>query len=221
MPGKELTPYIREINELADNAFDQMYQQSEALVIDSDEKQDQANEMIAQAKKLSGKIENRRKEIYDEFYPPAERKKMKEINDRAKLYKDRLATLVKGLEQKFVAYMYERRLAHAKAEAERLEREKKEREEHEKKMAFVPPEAQVPAPPAKKPAPNKLLATRTTQTGSSYTKKEKYFVISEFANVPDDYKVLDEVKVRKAMHKGIEIPGIEYRERDRVATRLK
>lgn len=220
---KELTIYQREINDLA-AGFDDMFKQSEALVVDNDEKHGQANEMIAQAKKLSGRIEDRRVGIYGELYPKKSRSIMKEVNERAKLYKDRLSTICIGLEAKFLGYQERKRQAAIKLEAERIAKEEAERKAHEKKMAHVPPEI-------REEAPNKFLAptptTPTTpkmiqgHTGSSYTKKEKYFVMVDFSKVPDGYKTLDERRVRRAMHDGIEVPGIEFKVRDKLATRLK
>jgi hypothetical protein len=226
--GKAVTPYYTQINEIA-AGFDGMQAEADALVVDSDESQGQANEMIAQAKKLSRAIEDRRVKIYDELYPKANRKVMKEVNERAKLYKGRLVTMNCSLEGKFLSYRDEKRRAEVKAEAERIAKEEAERKaaeaEREAKMAHIPPEMREDVAPVvvestptvQKPVTNMVQG----HTGNSYTKKEKYFVMVDFSKVPDGYKTLDEVRVRKAMRDGIEIPGIEYKTRDKLATRLK
>lgn len=235
----EVVPFIRQINEIAGKALADMCAQAASLVVDSDKKKGQANEMIAQTKKLSKAIEDRRVKIYDELYPKENRKDMKETNDRAKLYKDRLSVLCNEIEGKYLIYQEEQRQIAVKAEAERIGaeekriREEKERmeaskKEMEAKMAHVPPEMReevtiepMPAPePA--PAPVRPKANMVQgHTGSSYTKKEKYFEVEDLSRVPDEFKVLNEVLVRKAMHAGRPIPGIVYKERDKLATRLK
>ena len=137
---QEITRYRREINDLADT-WSSMQDQVDKLVVDSDEAQGQANEMIAQAKKLHGKIEDRRKEIYDELYSPANRRIMAEVNKQAKIYKDRLDAMAKKLEAKFLGYQEEKRLAAVKAEAARLEAERKMREaEAQRVQVAVPPD---------------------------------------------------------------------------------
>ena len=52
----------------------------------------------------------------------------------------------------------------------------------------------------------------TTDSGMVKFRTKKIFTVSDLSNVPIEYHLLDEVKVRKAMKDGIELPGINYSE---------
>jgi len=205
--------------------WDEISNKAEALVVDSEASKMQANDMLAQSKKLGKMIEDRRVEVYDELYPKASRGIMKKVNAAAKTIKEALVGIERSIEVKYLAYDRKVREEAALAEAKRIEDERKAREESQKAAAHLPPGME-PAPVVieSTPAVVKPVENMTSSgLGSTYKKKIKSFKVVDFSLVPDDFKILDESLVRKIMHhpdRGA-IPGIVWTTEEKLSTKVR
>ncbi len=205
--------------------LEDMEKSSGTLLIKNDADKHLATEMIGKAKRLAKLIEDKRVEIYDGLYPVENRKVVKTSNDLAKGYKRRLDLVSIGLEQKYLAFDREVREAAALEEARRIQAERKAKYELEEKAKFLPPDVEVPKfiEPVTHMRPSVVSNITRSDNAASYKKKVKGFKIIDFSLVPDEYKEICVVDVRREMNKKDrkDIPGIKWTEDEKLATRLK
>lgn len=187
-----LTPYLVQIDEMA--------VQADAVSIASDDDNTRAVEMGLQAKKLGKAIDEARK-----GFVAAPGEYVKSVNGLARGIIDKLSGIEMALKRKIGDYQHrvemERRKAEleARKQAEELQRKLNE----EAKAANVEP-VKIEAPAVPKAAP----VVRTAE-GTSYQHKEWKFEVVKDADVPREFLVVDQGKIRQAVRDGIRtIPGV-------------
>jgi hypothetical protein len=204
-------------------SFDNMELTANKLTINSGDDMAIGNELIAQAKSLQNKIEERRLSVYDEIYPKEGRKVVKGVNTLAKKFKDRLTGIINIVDTKYMTY---HRKIKQKEATELLYREEELARAKEKRdKLFIPPNLMrsekfnMPAPAEIQEAAANLTKS---DSGSSYIKKIKGYRVTDFSKVPDSYKMLDETSVRQVMNSKDrhDIPGIEWTLEEKRVTRL-
>jgi len=164
--------------------------------------------MIANLKKA---LEEKRKE-----YTQPLNDHLKEINTAFKVFSEPLDVADRALRGKILAFnAAQRRLQDEAARAEALRREAAEIEARltqETGEIFLSNKPAVPVPEA---APvNKAY----TEVGTMGTRKIRKWECKDFAQVPDEYKMLDGAKIGKVIRAGISaIAGIRIYEEDTIA----
>ena len=142
---------------------------------------------------------------------------VRRINDLFKGYSAPLDRADAALRAKITAYH---------AEQERLRREEAERlrklaEKEQARLERAAAKKGIPAPPPiPVPTPAAVPKTMTGEYGSMTTRKEWRFDITDEAQVPRQYLVVDEARIRAAIRAGIrEIPGVRIYQVEIVSVR--
>lgn len=167
---------------------------------------DRATELGVMAKKLSKELV-----AHKQYYEAPHSEYVKKVRNLFKVFLDPLVAIPPMLGRKlsdwriFQENERRRRIAEQEALARKIqkEEEQKARESAEKGAAYTP------VAPAPVVVPEVPKTTRTTE-GSSSQRKEWTFKIVDPDKVPNEYRVIDEKAIRKAVKAGIrEIPGVE------------
>jgi hypothetical protein len=183
-------------------------------VID-DESEVRAIEMIAQAKKLTKAIDDKRKVLIkdaDEF--------VRGINGLCNsLYKATLADIVTTLKGRAGEYAQRKELERRKREKAKEDALKRAQEVINQEAAAAGVEAPIVAP---MPPEKKETTVRTAEGTSSTRLVWKMTGITDFSKVPDEWKTLDTQKVNAAIKAGVrEIPGITIEEVPEMSVRMR
>jgi len=217
----EYTPdQIEDMVELATKKFGKFAEELKRLreiakgfKVEDDAAEKEALEMIGKVKKFLKAGESERKVIIG-----PSKMFFDSINRFWKPYKDIGADIERILKRGLGQYM-------AKKELERKEREKKEAEAAAALQAKLDAEAEekglekveVKIVKEKK---DKKEVVRSSSGTAAHTRKNWTFEVLDFSKVPDQYKVLDRVKVNSAIKAGIrEIPGLEIKQEIGVSVR--
>ena len=184
---------------------------AEALAVDSDAGNRAAVELASQAKKVARAIEDLRKR-----FVAAPNEYVKAVNNLAKGLADPFARIEAGLKSKIGAWA-------SKVELERRKNEEAARRAAAEVQASLDAEAkkagvasvQVDAPVI----PKSDTITRT-EAGSAHQQKVWAFRVVDPGQVPREYLVVDERKLREAVKAGLRnIPGVEVFEESRTVIR--
>lgn len=160
---------------------------------DSEEK---AIMKAGEIKFLHIEIDNKRKEIikdHDQF--------VRKVNSLVKSFKDILDPALSELKGKIGNYQY-------KKEIERREREKKALEEQKKLQNQIQKEAEkkgvlAPDMPDIVPVEKKQAVTRTESGASAHIRTEWTYELNDFAKLSDEYKMVDDKKIKAMIKAGI------------------
>jgi len=190
---------------------DKLVDQAKAFKIDSEETQRNAVAFLGQIKTAAKGLEKKRDEIVDE-----PNSFVRAVRGLVKSFTDKLADAEISLKDKVLAYNRTLELkrqeqeALARKETEKLQK-KLDREAEKKGLDPV----QLPTPIIPKTPP----ITRT-ETGTAFTKKYWTFKIVDEAQIPREYLVASDIKIRDAIKAGIrEIIGIEIFEQESLTVR--
>ncbi|SNR98981.1 hypothetical protein SAMN04488503_2214 [Humidesulfovibrio mexicanus] len=194
-----------------DAEIDKMVAQTERLMVSDDATNATAVEMANQAKKIDAAIERVRKDLV-----LAPNEYVKSVNGLAKGFQGRLGTIVASLRGKVGAYAQRIEMERRKAEeaARKAQAELQAKIDAEAKAAHVEP-VQIAAPAL----PKQQTIVRT-EAGSATQRKVWKHEITDETQVPREYLMVDEAKVRQAVKQGVrEIPGIRIYEHTEIAFR--
>lgn len=196
---------------LYSTGVDKLVDQARAFRIDSEETQKGAVAFLGQIKTAAKGLEKKRDEIVDE-----PNSFVKAVRGLVKSFTDKLADAEISLKDKVLTY--NRTLELKRQEQEALAR--KETEKLQKKLdkgaekKGLDP-VQLPTPIIPKTAP----VTRT-ETGTAFTKKLWTFKILDETQIPREYLVASDTKIRDAIKGGIrDIPGLEIFEQESLTVR--
>jgi len=188
--------------------------QAQSIEILDKPEYEEGAKLFAQIKSFKKTIDTQRKELIKLPYDYVRR-----VNAFAKEISKPLDDAETVIKQKLIDY-------EAKKELERREQEKKAEEERKRLQERLNKEAQekgveaVILPEVMFPKEEKNIVH--TESGDTvYTRNVWDFEIVDFAQVPDEYKVIDEKKVRQAINRlGIrEIPGLRIFQKKTIVKR--
>lgn len=190
--------YDDEINRLVDVA--------DALQVLDEDSEKVAIEMAGQAKTFLKRLEEERKRNIadpDTF--------VRGVNKLCKTFKDKIASIESGLKKKVGDFQWKKELDRRKREKAAQEAAIKLQQQVEKEAKKAGVEAPVITPA---PVEKKETVTRTDSGASAHIRTEwKCTEVLDFAKVPDDYKMLNEQKVKAAIKSGVHnIPGLKIEE---------
>jgi hypothetical protein len=196
----DLTP-VKERLAAYDPKIEEMQAQAEALQVEDDQSNEQAVAMAGQAKQINRKIEKARKGFVEE-----PNRFVKAVNSLAKSYQSKFTAIENGLKRKITDFQRQQEIERRKREAEA----KRQAEEAQKKLKQEAQKAGVEAPKVEAPAmPEQPTATRT-EYGAAHQRKVWTYEIQEESQIPREYLVVDQKKIRQAVKDGIrEIPGVK------------
>lgn len=187
---------------------------AEAIEILDKPEYEEGAKLFAQVKSYKKIIDSQRKELIKLPYDYVKR-----VNAFAKEISKPLDDAETIIKQKLIDY-------EAKKELERREQEKRAKEERKRLQEQLNKEAQekgveaVILPEVMFPKEEKNIVH--TEAGDTvYTRTVWDFEIVDFAKVPDEYKIIDEKKVRQAINRlGIrDIPGLKIFQKKTVVKR--
>lgn len=183
-----------------DKAIDAMVVQAKGHEVTDEETNTNAVAMAGQAKAIANKVEKLRKSIVD-----APNQFVKSVNNFAKQYTGKLAEIESNLKAKINRYQVEQQRA-------RIEAQKRAEEEARKLQELVNKESvDAGIEPVQVVAPVIPVATITrTDNGSASLRKVWTWRLKDFAQVPDQFKVLNEKEINLNIKAGARnIPGLE------------
>ncbi len=195
-----------------DPRFESIKAVAVALEVKDDDTAATATEMIGQGSKLIKALDAKRKEIIKD--PDAY---VRGVNSIVRQVKQKVEGIVKMLKnQKLGPYHY-------KKEMDRRKEEKKAKDTAaamQKEIDKAAEKAGVETVNMPDPVIPKKTEPIRTDVGTSSTRMVWDFEISEPEKVPDDYRVIDEKKIKRAIDAGIrDIPGVHIYERPQVSVR--
>lgn len=177
-----------------------MVDEARALTVQDDAANVRAVELGNQARKLVKGIEDIRKK---HVAPLNER--VKDINAAAKVYTERLGEVETGLKRKIGVFQSQQELERRKAEEQArqaIAEEQARLDALAKKNNVAPVVLEAVLPPE----PPRVVRT---ESGSSHQRQEWTFEVQDETQVPREYLMVDERKIREAVKAGIrEIPGV-------------
>lgn len=180
--------------------IDQMHAQATDHKVSDNNSLEAAVTMASQAKAAFKRIDDLRKE-----YVADPNNYVKSINGFAKVYTSKLKGIEENLKSKISSYQYALEMERRKAEQRAREEARKLQEKINKEAAAAKIEP-VQVAPQVIPQPKTIVRT---EAGSASQRMEWKWEQVDFAQVPDEYKALDGVKINKAVRAGIrEIAGI-------------
>lgn len=187
-----LSPYMEQIQTMQTEAA--------AVTIASDADNARAIEMGLQSKKLKDAIEKARKQFVAD---PGEF--VKSVNTLSKSFTERLLGIETGLKRKIGEYQQRKELERRKAEEEA----RKQAAELQAKLDAEAKAAHVEPVKIEAPAIPKAAGPVRTAEGSSYQVSVWQFEIQAEADVPREYLLVDQAKIRQAVKDGVRnIPGV-------------
>jgi len=193
-------------NELSvyDPQIEEMRAKAESVQVQDTETMEQASELAAQTRQIKKAIESARKR-----YVENPNQFVKNVNSIAKKYTNKFDEMERGLKKKIAAYQDELERKRKEEERRRQEEERKRREAEEQAKAKGEEPQPEPAPqeePEPQPEPPRSVQT---DYGKTFTKKVWTFEVQDESQVPREYLVVDQKKIRQAVKDGVrEIPGV-------------
>jgi hypothetical protein len=194
-----------------DKQIDAMVQQATALEVGDDPAQVMAVEMAGQSKRLCNAIEKIRKD-----YVEPHNAFVKSVNGLAKSFQCKLTEIESGLKRKISVYQQRLELERRKQEeaARRAAAEAQRKMDAEAKAAGV--ETVTIDAPVIPPADPVIR----TAAGSAYQERFWSFEVQDEAQIPREYLMVDERKLRDAVKAGVRtIPGVRIWEDSRTKIR--
>lgn len=201
---KTFRAWVDQVANLLEKAID--------LKVENDQQNEIAVSMGTTAKQLYKKVEAQKNELIKE---PEEY--VKGIRSFAKIFTEKLLQIESTLKQKITSYrvIQEQKRREASLEA------KKETDRLQAKLTEEAAEKGIEAPKILDPILPKEAPVIRTETGSASGRKTWTFELIDLSKVPEEYKILDEKKVRDAVRAGIrQIEGIRIYERETTTFRL-
>lgn len=187
-----LTPYMEQIQT--------MQTEASAVVIASEADNTRAIEMGLQSKKLKDAIEKARKQFVAD---PGEF--VRSVNALAKSFSEKLLSIETGLKRKIGEYQQRKELERRKAEEEA----RKQAAALQAKLDAEAKAAHVEPVKIEAPAIPKASGPVRTSEGSSYQVSVWQFEIQAEADVPREYLMPCEARIRQAVKDGVRnIPGV-------------
>lgn len=190
---------------------DLMVTEAQTLTVDSTESQEAAVLLGTSSKKLSKQIDDLRKRIVED---PNDF--VKSVNGFAKVFIDKLTAIETTLKKKITDYrlLQEQKRREQEQAAIRAQLELQKKLDAEAKEKNIEP-VQVPAPVI----PKEQAPVRT-ETGSASARKVWTFEVVNASEVPDEYKRIDEAKIRDSVRAGIrEIKGLRIYQEEKTSFR--
>jgi len=185
--------------------------QAESLKIVDDQTDLRAKQILTEVTQAKKKLEDLRKEFVRPF-----NEGVKNINS---FFKERILPAdetIGVIKNKVGVYFREKAIA-AEKERKRQEILAAKRQETADKKAQKEGTIASAVPVPTMPEPEK---TTRTQGGSVTTRKVWKFQVNDVSRVPDEYKIVDERKIRQAVSSGIrDIPGVVIYQDEEVAVR--
>lgn len=196
---------IQEAHDWKDTV-DDLVLKATSFKIEKSEQMEEAADILSMIKDAGKELEKARKEA------------VRPLNDEVKLINDSYKPLTQSLADSEKAV--KSKILDFQREQERIAREARERLEEQRRKeaeANTPPEPMLIEPEIPQP----VTKSATGSFGKVSTKKVWKFRLTDFAAVPDEFKILDEVAVRKAMNADSSqlIPGIEFYQEEVIASR--
>jgi len=200
---KHFADYEGKLEEMADKA--------DAFEVTDEQSAQLATTYMAQATALKKEIDNLRKTVIAEaktFFDS--------VNTFVRPFTSSLDKIIGGLKTKFGDYQLD-------VEMKRREEEKRAQDAAAKKQAEIDKAAKKagidPVTMPKPVLPKKQGPTRTG-FGSASTRTKKYFEVTDFSKLPDEYKSINTKALTAAVTAGIrEIPGATLKEKAIVSVR--
>ena len=189
----------------------EMKRQAAALVVQDEGSAQSATEMLAQVSTIVKTMEAERKSVIldpDQF--------VRGMNAFFRTFRQPLETVTGTLKKSLGDYSY-------KQELERREDERKAQEAQRKVQAELDKEAEEKKiEPVKMPAmvaPKKKTPVRS-ESGSSSVRFKKVIEVTDFAGLPDEYKMVNDRALQSALNAGLKnIPGTKISEKPIVSIR--
>ncbi len=170
-----------------------------------------AIEFLGEIKAMRTKMEAARTELVKPLNDH-----VRDINAKFKPYIQQLDEARSAVDPKIVAY-------HRKCEAIAREEQRKLDEETLRKMeeAEANPTADEDGVLVEIPVPVVTVPNKTThaQGASATVRKVVDFEVTSFADLPDEFKLVDEKKLRKVVQAGVRVAGVRVFEREVLAVR--
>lgn len=160
--------------------------------ITNDQEQAEAMAYIARGKKVLKFCES----LYEPLIKQL-KATIKQHQDEAKAKLAPLESRIGAVSQASIAYF-------TRQQDEARKKQERENAKYDRKVEKAGPDAVLPPPPVVA-APAKHL---NTEAGQVQFRTVKKFRIADPALIPDEYWVLDEVKIGKAIRAGVTIPGV-------------
>jgi septal ring factor EnvC (AmiA/AmiB activator) len=178
-----------------------------AITVKSDVDLQEASEWLA-------KFRKKRKEIEEQFEVPIKglKAEVKQLQEQRDKLTAPLSTAEGKLSNEILTYRQKQQAAAAEAQRKlnaQHERKVEKAIEKGKDISEIAPPVQV-ATPAK---------SIQTDAGGVTARKVKKFKIADESLVPDQYWMLDEAKIGKAVRAGIEVPGVHVWEEETLSVR--
>jgi hypothetical protein len=208
----DLEPVKTMLIERYDGAIAALEQQAAELEVADDASNITAVEMASQAKKVVKELEARRKQIVGEPSGYVRR-----VNALVKPFRDRFTAVEKALKRKIGQYQSRLELERRKAEAAQRKALAAAQAELDKEAqaAGVEP-VKLDVKPVQ-PEPPKAVRT---EAGTASTKKVWTHEITDPDQVPRDYLLVDEKKIRQAIKMGVrKISGVRIYQETQVGIR--
>jgi len=189
---------------------------AEAMQVSSPESVAKATQDLSMTANLKKALETLRRSYVDPLNTH-----VKDINEVFKPITTQVGEADRTIRDKIDAYNSRQR--EIAAEAARIEALRKEAEEAAAKLAAETGAAPEPPPPPAAPLPaSREVRAVDTAAGSLNTRADRKWRLLDKAQVPEKYKILDEVTINRLVRGGIdEIPGIEIYVKDTIVVRSK
>lgn len=186
-------------------------ERAQALEVASFEQERQAVEFLGEIKAMKAKMEAARKELVQPLNDH-----VRDINNKFRPYVEQLDKARTTVDPKIIAY-------HRKCEEIAREEQRKLDEETMRRMeeAEANPTADEDSVLVEIPVPVVTMPGKTThaQGASATVRKTLDFEVTSFADLPDEFKLVDEKKLRKVVQAGVKVAGVRIFEREVLAVR--
>ena len=169
---------------------------------------------LVEASEWLAKFRKKRKEIEEQFEVPIKGLKgeVKQLQEQ----RDKLTTPLSVAENKLAVEILGYRQAQQRRAAEAQAKLNAQHERKVEKAIEKGKDISEIAPPVQVAAPAKSIQT---EAGGVTARKVKKFKIADEGLIPDQYWMLDEAKIGKAVRAGIEVPGVTVWEEETLSVR--
>ena len=169
---------------------------------------------LVEASEWLAKFRKKRKEIEEQFEVPIKGLKgeVKQLQEQ----RDKLTTPLSVAENKLSIEILGYRQAQQRRAAEAQAKLNAQHERKVEKAIEKGKDISEIAPPVQVAAPAKSIQT---EAGGVTARKVKKFKVADEGLVPDQYWMLDEAKIGKAVRAGIEVPGVTVWEEETLSVR--
>jgi len=204
----ELESKIQAISEDVNNVA----QQAAGIVVKTESDVRTATNFLSQVKKRIKRIETLRKEFLEPFQAG-----VKNINNKFKLQSEPLKEIERLIKESIKTFIDEQeKIQMEKQRKEEAERKKLE-EEREKQLAEG---KKVEALPEKKEMVKEEKTMYRAEEGATIVKKVWKFYVEDVSKVPNEYLLIDEVKIRAAIGAGErDIKGVKIYQDNQITIR--